>query len=693
MKQHKNLSKEQKADIKKIQELTSKHPEYSKTFVNIYLKSDLPEQADKENFWRSMNWIADYIRLRNQQLKNYLPKKITEYESFEEITDDITAIQDKVKVKKKFITKLPLYLRKDIDVKELSNEDIALILNFLEKPRNQFRPPEASVDFNDLLEYIRKRMNELDNNPNLIFQEKLRDIAKKNLGKDEIQLVWDKNNIMVFRTIDPEFIQEFGSHRWCISYAPSSYFLNYVNPARKYTQYIIFNLNYDQGAPLFKIGISLNQGGYPLGGGCQDNFNQRVNFPDIIKDFGIPENIVVPYDYSHRTIQKFNCVVDITIRNNSTPITEDLFEELKDILLVNSQAFLRSVNNDNLFRLFIDNGVNVNIKTAHNYTAMHRAAELNEAGKMRVLIEKDAKIDTKTKDGDTPLSIACFHGNYEAIKTLVDAGADTSNMTIDLRTPLSLKCTKNNIPVIKYFIDNIDVLKEYFRAKEQSNNDVPSQEARNVIKHLLNNGAYPNNRAISNDNLTFMKLFISLDNTTLKKPDSGELLIFAIENKYKKAISFLIRNGIDIFYKDKKGHNAFMKAVAKGQIDTVKALMSFDIDINEPIEGKTPPLILAIRNWDDDIAKMLIENGADIHKRDKEGNTALHAACAEGSIELIELLLEKGASVAAKNKENQNALNVTYYRDVTRLLLKHIDKTTKPRVLKTKQPIRLKMLL
>lgn len=688
MKNLPDLNNDQKADIKRIKELTSKNPEYAKAFIKIYLNSDLPHRIDKENFWNSLQWVTSYIKHNRQQLKNYLPKNIIEYESFEELTDDITAIQDKVTVKKEFISNLPSKLRKGISVKELSNDDIAAILNFLDKPRNQFRPPEISNSFNQHLRYIKKRLQELEDNPNLKLRETLTGIALKNKGNEDIQLVWDKNNIMVFRTINPIFIQEFGSHRWCITHSPGTYFLNYVNPALGYTQYLIFNLNIHLESPKFRIGISLDRKGTPLHGGCQDNFNSNVSFSRIKKDFGIPEGIIVPYRYSGETIQRFDRVFNITLSYRAKNITKEMFLELKDILLLNSDAFLNSTRNNKLFRLFIDNGVDVNIKNIHRNTALHKTAELNDTKKMKVLLENGAAIDARNRDSKSPLALACDRGNYNAIKFLIDAGANTSGLTINMHTPLSLNCSKDNLPVIKYFTDNINILGMHFRDIGSSNKGGASGSAGNIIKHLLKNGAYPNSTAVNNDELKILKQFLALDKNMLKNPGSEKLLLYAVEKGYTDTALFLIKNGIDISYKDKKGHNAFIKAVIKGQKDTVQALIPFNININEQIEGKEPPLIHAIRNRRFELAEILIDNGADINLKDNEGNTALHAACRNNSLHLAELLLKKGADIKAKNKFRLSPLNVTQNKNLMLMLLRHVNRST-THYLKTKQPVRL----
>jgi ankyrin repeat protein len=49
------------------------------------------------------------------------------------------------------------------------------------------------------------------------------------------------------------------------------------------------------------------------------------------------------------------------------------------------------------------------------------------------------------------------------------------------------------------------------------------------------------------------------------------------------------------------------------------------------------------------VAKLLIENGADLQVEDVKGNTALHVACGKGSVELVQLLIDAKMDVNAQN--------------------------------------------
>lgn len=74
-----------------------------------------------------------------------------------------------------------------------------------------------------------------------------------------------------------------------------------------------------------------------------------------------------------------------------------------------------------------------------------------------------------------------------------------------------------------------------------------------------------------------------------------------------------------------------------------------DIDTKEPFGGSTP-LITAVTFDKQEIAKALIEAGADLTIANKEGSTPLHSAAFFCRVELVKMLLDAKADKTIKNK-------------------------------------------
>ena len=79
-----------------------------------------------------------------------------------------------------------------------------------------------------------------------------------------------------------------------------------------------------------------------------------------------------------------------------------------------------------------------------------------------------------------------------------------------------------------------------------------------------------------------------------------------------------------------------------------------DLDVREPAVGSTP-LISASVFGKIEVAKALIEAGADVNLINNEGSTALHSAAFLCRLEIVEMLLANGADVSVRNNYGSTA--------------------------------------
>ncbi|RAV98972.1 ankyrin repeat domain-containing protein [Pseudochryseolinea flava] len=92
-------------------------------------------------------------------------------------------------------------------------------------------------------------------------------------------------------------------------------------------------------------------------------------------------------------------------------------------------------------------------------------------------------------------------------------------------------------------------------------------------------------------------------------------------------------------------------AVITENIDAVKQHIKAGSDINakDPFGGSSP-LISAVLFDKREIAKVLIDAGADLNFKNNDGSTALHVGAFFCRPELVKVLLDKGADKTIKNK-------------------------------------------
>lgn len=69
------------------------------------------------------------------------------------------------------------------------------------------------------------------------------------------------------------------------------------------------------------------------------------------------------------------------------------------------------------------------------------------------------------------------------------------------------------------------------------------------------------------------------------------------------------------------------------------------------------PLLLAVQNGHGEVCRFLLDHGADVNSRDKNGRTALMVACELGSPKVVEALMSKGADLTLVDSLGHNALH------------------------------------
>ena len=121
-----------------------------------------------------------------------------------------------------------------------------------------------------------------------------------------------------------------------------------------------------------------------------------------------------------------------------------------------------------------------------------------------------------------------------------------------------------------------------------------------------------------------------------------------------------------------------IKAAKKGDAPTVRKLLGLDNSLvrARDKDGSTP-LHCAAGNGHVDVARILLEAGADINDHNNNGHwgtTPLHAAAHGDRKDVAALLITQGADVAAKNLNGRTPLGETTVHNakaVARLLSEH----------------------
>ena len=146
-------------------------------------------------------------------------------------------------------------------------------------------------------------------------------------------------------------------------------------------------------------------------------------------------------------------------------------------------------------------------------------------------------------------------------------------------------------------------------------------------------------------------------NHRLVDEDNDSLLLYAISFKDSGAYKFFLDNGADITLINNEGEGILHSIVYSGVTERLlEFIKNYTFDINaRSINGMTP-LHLSTFIGKLEMAKILIEAGADVNIGDNECYTPLHDVAWNGNLEIVKSLLEHGANLHIRSEKGSYPL-------------------------------------
>lgn len=223
---------------------------------------------------------------------------------------------------------------------------------------------------------------------------------------------------------------------------------------------------------------------------------------------------------------------------------------------------------------------------------------------------------------------------YEHLKTKQNL-CRVTGMSIHLQSPNLLLYVMNPKEYEDYDINNL--FYDFFLYRDM-------REALHVHKSLRE----------ARDRMDFYK-------GKMKNPLNGwQLAHFAAMWCNEEMMEELIESGDDINATAKDGTTPLYVAVTKGRSNIAKLLIDAGADINIPAEDwKWKPIQKAANRGHYEICKMLIEKGADINEKTITGKNALHIAIQQGHTKIVKLLVESGADLTEKTPRGLTPLQLS----------------------------------
>jgi ankyrin repeat protein len=148
-------------------------------------------------------------------------------------------------------------------------------------------------------------------------------------------------------------------------------------------------------------------------------------------------------------------------------------------------------------------------------------------------------------------------------------------------------------------------------------------------------------------------------------------LMLAAENGQVEIVKALLEKNADPNVEDQTGWTALMKAVYRGSTGCVEALAA------RSRQEVNRALLVAALTGHQEIAKILLDNGAEVDSRADDGRTPLMLAAGKGDNDFVSFLLKAGADPTLTDKSGATAASLAEakgHKDVT----EHLEKAPLP---------------
>ena len=186
--------------------------------------------------------------------------------------------------------------------------------------------------------------------------------------------------------------------------------------------------------------------------------------------------------------------------------------------------------------------------------------------------------------------------------------------------------------------------------------------------------------AVYRDDLELAELLIGAGaNVNAANAYGATPLFLACDNGSSAIVQALLKAGADPNAAAWAGTTVLMRCARTGSVDAVKSLLTrgANVNVKETRQGHTA-LMWAVAQRHEQVVRMLIERGSDVHARSKGGFTPLLFAAQQGDMDSARLLLEAGANVNETTPEGDTPLLVASLSGHEALSIFFLDKGANP---------------
>src|SRR5579871_1905575 len=225
-------------------------------------------------------------------------------------------------------------------------------------------------------------------------------------------------------------------------------------------------------------------------------------------------------------------------------------------------------------RRLIKEHADVNAAANDGSSALLWAAYHSNLDMTKALLAAGATVDTPNHYGVTPLLQASRNGDVEVMRALLDAGAQPTRWHAEGETPLMAAARTGRVDAVQLLLSRGSFVNAADPFQEETALMWASAEGHlEAVKALLAAGADPN-----------LKAHVSTitERKNEDHPSGGfTALMFAVRNGHEDVVRALVKGGADLKATNADGATATIVAIANDRFDLAKELLDMGADPND----------------------------------------------------------------------------------------------------------------
>ncbi len=334
------------------------------------------------------------------------------------------------------------------------------------------------------------------------------------------------------------------------------------------------------------------------------------------------------------------------------------FLDKEEINTRNVDLFIEKIiklDSPDLIAQFLGYGIGINEKFGKDEnTLLCYAAKKNSPKSIDFLLSKGADITIKNQPGYSVLHFAAINGNIGLAKLALKSGINIDKAVTQNLSPLYFALKNERKEMTIFLVES--------GADTYSNYSLKYMVQEQGFTDYFKTGVLP-------------AWYTTPAKATREEIEAYKSACLCIKNGKISELNELVNQGLDLSKITMNSIPGVCWAVKFNKIEVLKYFLHM-CDCKNLIEPKTRKnaLHFALEDNNQDMAKLLLENGFDPNQQDLFDNTPLHYSVSDPYSIIPALLIEKGADISAPNMKGQTPLHLAIKKNnivCTDFILKH----------------------